>query len=803
MKFDKFWPLLLIFLTCLVFFYPTLTRGLLPIPNDFPLGVYYPWLDFSWGGYTQVPVKNPLLADVPSLIYPLKVYAMNILTQGSIPLWNPLMFGGYPLMANFQSSVFYPLNFVYLFFDSLTAWSIQVILQPILASCFMYFLLRHLKLSKIASCFGGIAFAFSGFNLIWLEYNIHAHVSAFIPLILLFLDKLILEKKVKYGVFYSLVLSLQIIAGYPQTSLYTLLIVALWVFFRFGKKLLKKENVITILKIAFFTIVGLGISAIQLIPGFEMISFSQRVSEGLDPSLKYLPIRQLIGLYAPDYFGNPTTLNYFGPPDYTNNTGFMGIVAITLASLALINFKNGLVKLLFLIYIGSLILVVNNPIADFFHSHLLPGVSAAKATRMLIVANFALSFLAAVGIDTLRQEYNFKKIVRSLYLPLILISGTVLGTVVAKEFVSAYQDQLILKEVDASFLSETVNNLNISFRNLILPSVLLIFSFIAIFLYRKIKLVSLGLLYLLIVFELFRFGWKYNPFTPREFNFPTTPVLEYLQNQKPPFRMNGGDVLPIAMWIPYNLESMAGYDAVYPERVARLISVLNTNDPKAGPAGRYGNIQEYHTRLFDLTNTEFILAMKLSAIGRPDYQGKPAGKLSSGKFETVFEDRSVTVLRNRDNLPRAFFITDWDIETDEDKIISSLFTEDYPVDKKIIIEKDFTQFSQAADNKASVEYLSYLPKSSLIKVESERNGFLFISDTFFLCWKAKVDGIEMEILRANFTFRAIPIQAGTHQVEMFYDPSSFKYGIFISLLSLITLLAALILGKILVVRRNL
>ncbi|MCH7640855.1 ZIP family metal transporter [Patescibacteria group bacterium] len=192
----KYWPFLVIILVTVLFFWKFFFRGLVPIPADFIVGVYYPWLDYKWLGYLAgVPVKNPLLADVPSLIYTTRVYAMELLQEGVFPLWNPLQFGGYPLLATFQSAVLYPLNLLYFALDPVNAWSVQVILQPFLIASFTYLLLRRINLSKTGSLLGGITFAFSGFNIIWLEYNIHGHVASVIPLALLFTDKYLEGKR--------------------------------------------------------------------------------------------------------------------------------------------------------------------------------------------------------------------------------------------------------------------------------------------------------------------------------------------------------------------------------------------------------------------------------------------------------------------------------------------------------------------------------------------------------------------------------------------------------------------------------
>ena len=216
----KFWPYFSIAFVVILFFWKFFVKGLIPFPGDFVVGVYYPWLDYKWGYDVGVPVKNPIMADVPSFIYPMQTYAVETLKKGQLPLWNPLILGGVPLLANFQSAPFSPTNSIYFIFDKVTAWGIQVILQHFLAALFAYFLLRHWKVSKLGSVFGGIVYAFSGYNLIWSQWNGHALTASFIPLSLFLVDKWLLESRWYWGLSLSVVILMFFISGYPQTIIY-------------------------------------------------------------------------------------------------------------------------------------------------------------------------------------------------------------------------------------------------------------------------------------------------------------------------------------------------------------------------------------------------------------------------------------------------------------------------------------------------------------------------------------------------------------------------------------------------------
>ncbi|KKQ95775.1 MAG: hypothetical protein UT21_C0001G0092 [Candidatus Woesebacteria bacterium GW2011_GWA1_39_11b] len=85
----KNWPVLLIIAVVSVFFWKVFILGFIPLPGDFVVGVYYPWLDYHWGYSVGVPVKNPITTDVISLIYPEQMLAIDMMKSGQLPLWNP------------------------------------------------------------------------------------------------------------------------------------------------------------------------------------------------------------------------------------------------------------------------------------------------------------------------------------------------------------------------------------------------------------------------------------------------------------------------------------------------------------------------------------------------------------------------------------------------------------------------------------------------------------------------------------------------------------------------------------------
>jgi len=104
-------------------------------------------------------------------------------------------------------------------------------------------------------------------------------------------------------------------------------------------------------------------------------------------------------------------------------------------------------------------------------------------------------------------------------------------------------------------------------------------------------------------------------------------------------------------------------------------------------------------------------------------------------------------------------------------------------------------FPQSPKLSGKASYLNYSSDRSSLEVSSDKDGFLFVSENYYPGWKALVDGSEEKIYRADYSFRAVPIRAGTHKVEFIYDPESFKIGKWISASTFLVLLAILINGQ--------
>jgi uncharacterized membrane protein YfhO len=662
----------------------------------------------------------------------------------------------------------------------------------------MYLYLLNIGISPPARIIGALSFAFSGFMMTKLEWSTGGQAGMWLPLLLLLIDKIIKNPSFLKVFFGSLVLAIINLAGHFQVPVYVLGFCFIYSFFRIINLKDKKNLKTKVLFLLLILVFGIGIAACQLLPSFELYKFSIRESEGYikDYNFGLLPFRHLFTFLAPDFYGHPATMNYWGFWNYHEMAGYFGLIPLIFALGAAFLRRDRQTTFFLVFSLVVLSFILPTPWAKIPYIFSLPAIGTSAATRLFFLFGFLVSTLAALGADGIFRNWQKIKIkfLKQIGFVLLIFLGITIGVLIS---LLIYKKALFFEGseiVFSQFITQQKNQAVVSLRNLILPwGLLLSFSFLLAlgFLKKESKIIFCffwGGVIFLTAFDLFRFGWKYNPFVKKDFLFPSTPVMEYLQKQEKPFRVLFEDrIVPSNMWIPYRLESPVGYDPIYPQRTAEFLMFINGGNFK-NPTGRYADIKRFDSPLVDLINTKYILALKYDESGHISPQGKRLLKFQLPKLKLVFEDKSVQILENTAVLPRAFIVYDHKVETDQGKILEALLEPEFDLRKKIVLEEPIPQ----ALKEGQVNQVTYNQKingESEVSINHSGDGLLFVSDSYYLGWEAFVDGRQTKIYRANYNFRAVIVPAGEHQVVFKYKPQSFKIGLYLSGGTLLVILA--------------
>jgi len=109
----------------------------------------------------------------------------------------------------------------------------------------------------------------------------------------------------------------------------------------------------------------------------------------------------------------------------------------------------------------------------------------------------------------------------------------------------------------------------------------------------------------------------------------------------------------------------------------------------------------------------------------------------------------------------------------------------------VVLEEEPGVPLHGGEEASVAEIISSEPSEVVVRCRLAGAGILVLSDTFYPGWEATVDGSPGRILRANYAFRAVPLERGEHTVRFNYQPASFRAGAAVSVISLCAVAIAL------------
>jgi hypothetical protein len=80
----------------------------------------------------------------------------------------------------------------------------------------------------------------------------------------------------------------------------------------------------------------------------------------------------------------------------------------------------------------------------------------------------------------------------------------------------------------------------------------------------------------------------------------------------------------------------------------------------------------------------------------------------------------------------------------------------------------------------TVEVVEQRATKVVLRVSRADPGWLVAIQTSFPGWTATVDGKRADVVRADYAFTAVPVDAGTHEVVLRYRPRSVRYGLIVT-----------------------
>jgi hypothetical protein len=268
--------------------------------------------------------------------YPLRVLAGQEIRSGHLPLYDPYSWSGAPLLAGWNGGAAYPLTWLFAILSGTAAWTLNLIATWVAAGLGMFCFLRALRLRSLASFLGAFSFAFAGaMSAQVTHFGLVAGMS-WVPLLLLSVLRLAQERPVASRLRWTAVLGvaigLVILAGEPRAiddAGVIVIIYAVWQVARLGRRAGPAAASVTA-----GLVLGVGLAAIQWLPGLAAIATSQRGASTMALfNSGSLPARWLLLTLVPDLLGGsgslgqPTFVTSYNLTEVTSYVGILPLVA--------------------------------------------------------------------------------------------------------------------------------------------------------------------------------------------------------------------------------------------------------------------------------------------------------------------------------------------------------------------------------------------------------------------------------------------------------------------------------------------
>jgi len=725
----------------LAFVAPALVPGRTLASTDL-LWSIAPWTAERPDGVRELGA-NWELADSVAQFQPFLAYTRSRLPD--VPLWNPYIEGGRPFNANMQSAIFSPFSwpaYVLPFW-----WSLGLIgALKLWVPAFGTFLLARALGQRVGGALlAGLVAGFGLFHVVWLAWPLSS-VWAWLPWVLLLTDRVVRRPTAPAFAGLALVVALQYAGGHPETSFHVLAVALLFALLRRPRGVGRFLGGVA---------AGSALAAVVLIPFVELLAYSSDLASRAGREPARTPVRFGLALALPDYWGRPTQL--VSEPFVVTRAFYAGALPLMLAAAALLRPSRERIAIA---ATGAVALAIVLGVQPFFWiaGHV-PGFGQAHNTRLGIVTLLCIALLAGWGLDSLRRSRALTAIVAFIVLAPVLAGLARAGAYPLGDAVKTAWG--FVEPTDKAVLPLAS----------ILVWIPLAVAAAALILLRPRRLVAAALA--LTALDLARAGMGQNPAIPvAHAKTPRTGAMAAIGAER--FVAVGGSnagITPLTanVGMRYGLRDGRGYD--YPTD-KRYDDLWRRAVVEPDPIGLTLPSTQAST------TPAALRAMGLLAVSRilqpPDDDPLPLRQRYGGVDARVYE--------NPDGVPRAFVVGSETVTGDQLAAVTAPGFD--PLETAVVSER----LNLSGSGSASL--VADEPERVVVRAAASDRALLVLADTWFPGWRAKVDGRDAPIVRADQLLRGVPIPAGTHTVEFTYAPWSWRIGWIVSLLTAAALATA-------------
>ena len=747
--------------------------------------------------FHRLLLTDTLFWGLPSLqFYPWRWFAFEELRNGRIPYWNPYNGGGTPLMANYQSAIFYPPNWLQLVLPGAYAMGFIAMGHVFWAGYGMWKFTGTLELSQLGRGMSMLCFALGSYTIGRFGSFPTAQSVAWIPW-LLWATYVVLEKRSYSSVgILALICGLQLLAGHAQSTWYGLIVVglfALWYELSQLRTVRWLDRLEGLVLAGVGMLLGLALAGWQLYLTGQFLLESQR-SGGVDydtlTNLSYAPARILTFL-MPNFYGSPVDGSYLTPGRgvFFEDAAYLGVVPLISATFAVYGwlkwrtfmthhrvFRS--VPLWLFICVAGVFLALGRygPIYSFLYEHIPTFDSFREPVRWLLWPTLGLSILAGIGVHHWSQSQ------RALF-------WTRLGGA-AGFGVAAMSAIGILTLDDSAENAETIRVLAtglVAFGCWVVSAAILTLRQPSTGPSRSMAIWQTTVL-IVVAADLVWAGAGLNPTVPDDF---------YNRD----FSISG----PQGRLYWYeDFEEDVKFEEVfdlsdYRRATNRWTNVRTSLLPNLNMLDRIGvfnnfdplqpSVHRQYVELIEAAGEDGDALLRGAGISQVVGEVQPVGwNESSDELSAVAPDV----------VPSFWMVTDALLVEDETAASDAITATAWEPTETVVLIADELPLIASEDmfTTADVRLVQNQATRQRYRIDADGAGYLVIAITHYPGWEARIDGEIVDIYQANLAFMAVAIPEGAAEVTLSYQPQGAEVAVIISLLALFIIVALIALGLI-------
>ncbi len=720
-------------------------------------------------------------------------WAEEFRRTGSIPLWNPFMFGGLPFVGAMHGDIFYPTSFLRLLLRADQALNATFLIHLVLAGVFTYGFLRALGTSWTAALVGGFAYQLSGIvsSQVSPGHDGKMIVSSLLPLLLTGLLLAIRRRRAEgYGLV-ALVVGLDILSPQVQMAQYSLIFAGLFTLYLcfWDEERPEGHKRWTALGLAALAVVlGVGLSMIQIYPFIANGAYAARTAgnQGWEYATSYaMPAVNIADWLVATFTGSSVWGVYWGGPWGKLHSEYVGAATLALVAVGvaasgrrrLAWFLGGTFLLFLLVCLGA-----QTPFYRLWYT-LVPGVKVTRAPGMaFFIPTFIFACFAAFGVERLERGEG-ARVLRGVLVAagLLLLIGATGGMVKVAEALANDRYVLIERIAGAITLGTVLSALA--------AGMLAAVGFAVAT--GRIRTFAAALSLAAVVSgDLFINARRYFTWSPGASTlFAPDTVIAHLRATPMPYRAldvpvgEGGTTYPTAFLMYERIPNVLGHHG----------NELHAYDQLLGGKNLWSNLGT--TRLFDLLAVRYVILPVPVRVGGYHIVARTASVAGSrGR-----PDAAESILYEADTVPAYARVVPGAIKVPADQIVSTLMDPRLDYNRLVLLPEDAVVTLPRLDSipgpmAARAAVTAWAPGRMSVRLDPapEHDAFLVIAENWYPDWHASVDGRPGQVLRGQQSLITVPVPRGARDVELTFSSRSYRTGQAITLASLALVLPWLV-----------